>query len=81
MIRAVLMLAASEIPAAPVVVLMGFGVLIAIVGHASRSRGLTITGLALLFLATAAMVVGAFAAYQDDPTDPRERKPPQEPGF
>ena len=33
------------------------------------------TGLAILFLATAGMVVGGFAAFQDDPGDPRKDDP------
>ena len=65
------LLAATEIPAAPVVIFMGLGVLVAIVGHASKSRTLIGTGLAMLFLATAAMFVGAYAAYQSDERDPR----------
>ena len=87
-------IAATEIPAAPVVIFMGFGVLIAIVGHASKSRTLVTTGLLILFVATGAMFLGAYAAYQGDERDPREpcgaqtptcpkpgeEKPPAEPG-
>ena len=40
-----------------------------------------VTGLAILFLATAAMVVGGVVAYHDDPADPREQRDPREPGF
>ena len=69
-------LAASDIPAAPVVALMAFGVVIALVGHASRSTALVATGLAILFLATAVMIVGGFVAFQDDPSDPRPRRGP-----
>ena len=66
-----LALAASDIPAAPVVALMGFGVVLALLGHTFRSALMVATGLAVLFLATAAMVVGGFLAFQDDPDDPR----------
>jgi hypothetical protein len=65
------MLAASEIPAAPVVVLMAIGVVIAIAGHATKSKGAVATGIAVLFIATAGMIVGGFAAYQNDESDPR----------
>ena len=75
------MVAASSLPAAPVLALMGFGVVVAIVGHAARARWLVVTGLAILFLATAAMVVGGVVAYHDDPADPREQRDPREPGF
>ena len=68
-------LAASEIPAAPVIALMGLGVLIALVGHATKIRGAVALGLAILFVATAGMIVGGFAAYQDDPGDPRKSDP------
>ena len=69
------LLAASEIPAAPVLALMAVGVVIAMIGHASNSRPTVATGLAILFLATAGMVVGGFAAFNDDPGDPRKSDP------
>ena len=69
------LLAASEIPAAPVLALMAVGVVIAMIGHASNSRPTVATGLAILFLATAGMVVGGFAAFNDDPGDPRKDDP------
>jgi hypothetical protein len=71
----VAILAASDIPAAPILGLMAIGVLIAIVGHAVRSRGTVVTGLAILFLATAGMVVGGFAAFNQDSSDPRKSDP------
>ncbi|HEX6945467.1 MAG TPA: hypothetical protein VF196_04675 [Casimicrobiaceae bacterium] len=70
-----MLLAASAIPAAPVIALMGLGVIIAIAGHATRIRGAVALGLAILFLATAGMILGGFAAYQDDPGDPRKSDP------
>ena len=74
-------LAATEIPAAPVVILMALGVIVAIVGHASRSRGMVIAGLMILLLATAGMMVGGYVAYQGDEPDPRETRDPRDPTF
>ena len=65
------LLAASTIPAAPILGVMLVGVIIAMVGHAMGSRGTVATGLTILFLATAGMVVGGFAAYNRGETDPR----------
>ncbi|HEX8204842.1 MAG TPA: hypothetical protein VF587_02160 [Solirubrobacteraceae bacterium] len=77
-----MLLAASDIPAAPVLVIMGIGVVLAAFGHAAKSRTLIVTGLMMLFLATAAMVVGAYVAYESDPTeDPRPRNDPKVPNF
>jgi hypothetical protein len=53
-------------------------VVIAIAGHATKSKGAVATGIAILFLATAGMIVGGFAAYQDDANDPREKDCPYE---
>ena len=76
------LLAATDIPAAPVLVFMGLGVLVAALGHASKSRTLVVTGLVMLFLATAGMVVGAYVAYQEDPQeDPRPKNDPKVPNF
>jgi 4-hydroxybenzoate polyprenyltransferase len=72
---------ADSIPAAPVLAIMAFGVLLAMGGHIWKSRAVIVAGLAILFLATAAMVVGGYVAYQGDETDPREQKDPREPGF
>jgi hypothetical protein len=69
------MIAASEIPAAPVLFVMGLGVLIAIGGHATKIKGAVALGIALIFLATAGMVVGGFAAFHDDSSDPRTKCP------
>lgn len=74
-----LLVAASSVPAAPVVALIAVGVLIAIGGHASRSQATVVMGIAIVFLATAIMVVGAFVAYQHDSSDPRP--PPPKGGF
>ncbi len=71
----------QQIPAAPVLIFMAIGVLLALVGHASKSRGTTVAGLFILFMATAAMLVGGFFAYQQEETDPRDEKPPSQPSF
>ena len=66
-----LVLAMSDIPAAPVIGMMTLGVVIALVGHMSKSYRVVAVGLALLFIATALMVVVGLAAYNQDPSDPR----------
>lgn len=75
------MLAVSEISAAPVLAVMAFGVLVTLVGHVLKVRYVIATGLAILFFATAAMMYGAYSAYEDDPSDPREQADPTEPRF
>lgn len=64
-------LAASDIPAAPVVAVMAFGVVMAVVGHAAKNTKVAALGIAILFLATAAMMVAGVTAFDDDPSDPR----------
>jgi hypothetical protein len=66
-----MVLAASTIPAAPVVIFMALGVLIALLGHANKSHNMVLTGLMVLFIATAAMFVAAYAAFENDEVDPR----------
>jgi len=63
--------ATETIPAAPVLIFMAFGVILALFGHMSKARGLVVTGLTILFVATGAMFVGAYVAYQNDESDPR----------
>lgn len=74
-------LLAAEIPAAPVLALMAFAVLITTGGHLYKSRIAVATGLVLLFLATAGMVVGGYLAYQGGEEDVREERPRGEPSF
>ena len=77
-----MLLAATEtIPAAPVLAIMALGVLIAIGGHLYGSKGLVATGIAILFLGTAAMMVGGYIAYQGDEGDPRPAEEPRSPDF
>ena len=75
------LLVATEVPAAPIVGVMTLGVVIALVGHVARSYRVVGIGIAILFLATAAMVIGAYVSYHGDETDPRPVKPPSRPGF
>jgi hypothetical protein len=85
MLSAALLLAAADtsndVPAAPVLILMGIGVLVAIGGHLYGSRAVVGMGIFILFLATAAMVVGGFIAFQGDDPDPRPPENPQSPDF
>ncbi len=62
---------ASEGSATPVALLIGFGAVVAIVGHLAGSRRTVAVGLAILFVATALLLVGGYIAYQDDAVDPR----------
>ncbi len=73
--------ATADLPAAPVLILMGVGVLVAIGGHLYGSRRIVAMGICVLFLATAAMVAGGFAAYNDHERDPRPAEQPQSPDF
>ncbi len=69
-------IAASTLSAAPVLVLMAAGILVAIAGHVVRSPRVVGAGLALVFLATALMFLGGFAAFQGDERDPRPQSFP-----
>ena len=64
-------LGASDLSATPVALLIGFGVFIGLVGHLAGSRRTVVVGIAVLFIATALLLVGGYMAYQDDPVDPR----------
>ena len=72
---------AAEISAAPVLALMGFAVLITIGGHIYKSKSTVATGIVILMLATAAMVVGGYLAFQAGEEDIRDDNNPREPGF
>ena len=73
--------ATKSVPAAPVLILMALGVLIAIGGHLYGSRTVVGMGIFVLFLATAAMIVAGFFAFREGDTDPRPRNDPQSPSF
>lgn len=75
------LLVLADIPAAPVIGVMTLGVVMAIVGHVAHNTRVVAVGLAVLFIATALMVLGGFAAYQGNEPDPRPEKSPQTPGF
>ena len=62
---------ASDESATPVALLIGFGVLVGLVGHLAGSRRTVVAGIAILFVATALLLVGGYLAYQDDAVDPR----------
>lgn len=62
---------ASDLSATPVALLIGFGVLVGIAGHLAGSRRTVVVGIAILFIATALLMVGGYIAYRDDPGDPR----------
>ena len=69
---AALILGASGPSATPVVLLIGFGVLVALVGHLAGSRRTVAVGIAILFVATALLIVGAYMSFSDDAVDPRQ---------
>ena len=76
--HAAAVLAAGELPAAPVAGLMAFGLAMALTGHVARSNRLVGLGIAVLFAATAALVVLAYVDYRGGGSfDPR----PEDPGL
>ena len=64
-------LGASDLSATPVALLIGLGVLITVAGHLAGSRRTVVTGIVVLFVATALLLAGGYLAFQDDPVDPR----------
>ena len=74
MVLGTTLLAASDVPAAPVLILMLVGVGVAIFGHLYGSKFVVGFGIFVVFLATVAMVVGGYIAYNDDPGDPRPKE-------
>jgi hypothetical protein len=69
-------LGADTLPASPVLVLMALGILIAIGGHVVGNARVVGLGVPLLFLATALMILGGFAAYEGGEQDPRPADDP-----
>lgn len=61
----------SDLSAAPVAALIACGVLVGLGGHLAGSRRTVVAGIAILFVGTVLMIVGAYIAFQDDPGDPR----------
>ena len=62
---------ASDLSAAPVALLIAFAVLVGLVGHLAGSRRTVVVGIAILFIATALLLVGGYLAYEDGAVDPR----------
>jgi hypothetical protein len=69
---AALILGASGPSATPAALLIGLGVLVGIVGHLAGSRRTVVVGIAILFVATALLIAGAYLSYSDDAVDPRQ---------
>ena len=64
-------LGASDLSATPVALLIGAGAIVALVGHLAGSRRTVVAGLAILFVATALLLVAGYLAFDDGVTDPR----------
>jgi hypothetical protein len=64
-------LAASGPSATPVALLIALGVLVGIAGHLAGSRKTVVVGLAILFVATALLITGAYMSFSDNDVDPR----------
>lgn len=58
---------AFAVPAPLVAVLMTLAVLVAIAGHLTQIRGVVVTGILLLVLATGGMLAGGLGAWRDTP--------------
>lgn len=58
---------AVTIPVALVVATMGVAMVVVILGHLTGIRSVLATGLLLLTLATAGMLVGGFGSWRDSP--------------
>jgi hypothetical protein len=63
--------AAGDVTALPVVAAMAMGFVIALVGHIAHNRFVVGCGIAVLFLATGAMVVSGMSAYSEATPDPK----------
>jgi hypothetical protein len=62
----------ADIPAAPVLAVMTFALVITLGGHINKNYTVVGVGLAILFLATFAMILGAYLTYSDGgERDPR----------
>lgn len=58
---------AASLPASLVIGLMTFAVLVAVFGHLTQVRGLVVSGILLLVVATGAMMLGGLGAWKDTP--------------
>ncbi|HEY6761461.1 MAG TPA: hypothetical protein VI318_18320 [Baekduia sp.] len=59
------MLLLGALSAPPIYALMAFGFVLAVMGHIFRDQRIVAIGIAILFLATALLFVGAHQSYQD----------------
>jgi hypothetical protein len=66
-----LIIAASGLSAAPIAAMIGAGVVIGIFGHLAGSRKIVAGGIAVLFVATTLLLVGAYMSYSGGDEDPR----------
>ena len=60
------MLILGALPSTPIYALMAFGVVLALMGHIFRDYRIVGIGLAVLFIATALLFLGAHQAYEDN---------------
>ena len=64
------MLILADIGATPAFALMAFAVTLAVMGHVFRDQRIVGVGIALLFLATALLILGAHQAYEGSGATP-----------
>jgi threonine/homoserine efflux transporter RhtA len=57
--------ALAALTAAPVYALMAFGVVLAVMGHIFRDQRIVGIGIAILFIGTLLLIIGAYQSYQD----------------
>jgi hypothetical protein len=55
----------AAISSTPVYATMAFGVTLAVMGHIFRDQRIVGIGIAILFLATALLLIGAYQAYDE----------------
>jgi hypothetical protein len=55
----------GAISATPIYALMAFSVVLTLMGHIFKDQKIVGIGLALLFLSTALLILGAYDSYQD----------------
>ena len=55
----------GAVSATPIYALMAFSVVLTLMGHIFKDQKIVGIGLALLFLATALLILGAYDSYQD----------------
>jgi hypothetical protein len=55
----------GALSAPPLYALMAFGFVLAVMGHIFRDQRIVGIGIAILFLATALLFLGAYQSYQD----------------